>query len=146
MKKLLILITFMFIAPNFADAHPGRTAGDGCHYCRTNCGKWGVPWGVRHCHTGVESLIQKVTHHQFYGQKAYYVRKILAHQGYKDRNTDTQLIVYSHKNSGFVQEIFCHFAPEEEKNLKKMTKVYVGDYSSSAINRQYMCNIAEMKK
>jgi len=33
-------------------AHPGNTAADGCHYCRTNCDKWGVPWNVRHCHGG----------------------------------------------------------------------------------------------
>lgn len=33
-------------------SHPGRTASDGCHYCRTNCGKWGVPWNARHCHGG----------------------------------------------------------------------------------------------
>lgn len=31
-------------------AHPGRTAADGCHYCRTNCDKWGEAWNVRHCH------------------------------------------------------------------------------------------------
>lgn len=33
-----------------ANAHPGNTAADGCHYCRTNCDKWGVPWNERHCH------------------------------------------------------------------------------------------------
>lgn len=33
-------------------AHPGRTAADGCHYCRTNCDKWGVAWNERHCHGG----------------------------------------------------------------------------------------------
>ena len=33
-------------------AHPGRTASDGCHYCRTNCDYWGVPWNTRHCHNG----------------------------------------------------------------------------------------------
>ena len=33
-----------------AQAHPGRTAGDGCHYCRTNCSQWGVAHGQRHCH------------------------------------------------------------------------------------------------
>ena len=33
-----------------ASAHPGRTAADGCHYCRTNCDSWGVPWNERHCH------------------------------------------------------------------------------------------------
>ena len=31
-------------------AHPGRTAADGCHYCRTNCDKWGEVAGARHCH------------------------------------------------------------------------------------------------
>ncbi len=31
-------------------SHPGRTAADGCHYCRTRCDYWGVPWNQRHCH------------------------------------------------------------------------------------------------
>lgn len=42
----------MAIFPSFSFAHPGRTASDGCHYCRTNCDKWGVPWNERHCHGG----------------------------------------------------------------------------------------------
>lgn len=33
-------------------AHPGRTANDGCHYCRTNCEKWNVEKDRRHCHNG----------------------------------------------------------------------------------------------
>ena len=33
-----------------AAAHPGRTAADGCHYCRTNCEQWGVEPNKRHCH------------------------------------------------------------------------------------------------
>jgi len=58
-KKLSILTTIVLAnvltlavrtSPVFA--HPGRTAADGCHYCRTNCDKWGVPWNVRHCHGG----------------------------------------------------------------------------------------------
>ena len=32
--------------------HPGNTAADGCHYCRTNCAKWGEVEGARHCHGG----------------------------------------------------------------------------------------------
>lgn len=46
-------------------AHPGNTASDGCHYCRTNCDKWGVAWNERHCHnkksstTYENSLISK---------------------------------------------------------------------------------------
>jgi len=35
-----------------ASAHPGRTAADGCHYCRTNCDSWWEEWNVRHCHGG----------------------------------------------------------------------------------------------
>ena len=31
-------------------AHPGGLAGDGCHYCRTNCSSWGYTYGARHCH------------------------------------------------------------------------------------------------
>ena len=31
-------------------AHPGGLAGDGCHYCRTNCARWGYTAGTRHCH------------------------------------------------------------------------------------------------
>jgi hypothetical protein len=33
-------------------AHPGNTASDGSHYCRTNCDYWGVPWNERHFHGG----------------------------------------------------------------------------------------------
>ncbi|MFC1700745.1 hypothetical protein ACFLZ0_01230 [Patescibacteria group bacterium] len=52
-KNYLILITILgmsFILTFSAFAHPGRTASDGCHYCRTNCDSWGVPWNERHCH------------------------------------------------------------------------------------------------
>jgi hypothetical protein len=48
---LVIAATFLLAAP-MAEAHPGNTAGDGCHYCRTNCDTWGVPWNERHCHGG----------------------------------------------------------------------------------------------
>ena len=33
-------------------AHPGNTAADGCHYCWTNCDRYGVVYGERHCHGG----------------------------------------------------------------------------------------------
>ena len=52
MKKLLTLI--LLIVTQASLAHPGRTASDGCHYCRTNCGSWGVPWNERHCHGRVK--------------------------------------------------------------------------------------------
>jgi len=45
-----LITTLTFVLSNAAFAHPGRTASDGCHYCRTNCSSWGVPYGARHCH------------------------------------------------------------------------------------------------
>jgi micrococcal nuclease len=54
-KILLVIALFLLSALSFFElalAHPGRTASDGCHYCRTNCDKWSVPWNQRHCHNG----------------------------------------------------------------------------------------------
>lgn len=51
--RLLILMALLLLcAPAAALGHPGRTAADGCHYCRTHCDSWGVPWNERHCHGG----------------------------------------------------------------------------------------------
>ncbi len=58
--KTLLISAFVFLtitSPVFA--HPGNTASDGCHYCRTNCDKWGVAWNERHCHGGTESAPAK---------------------------------------------------------------------------------------
>lgn len=54
MRKVfsLLLLTFLFIFSSSVFAHPGRTAADGCHYCRTRCDYWRVPWNQRHCHGG----------------------------------------------------------------------------------------------
>ncbi len=51
MKKILFFTIFgLVLSANNVLAHPGNTASDGCHYCRTNCDKWGVAWNERHCH------------------------------------------------------------------------------------------------
>lgn len=51
MRRLILGTTIaILLSPSIAYTHPGKTASDGCHYCRTNCDKWGVPWNVRHCH------------------------------------------------------------------------------------------------
>ena len=55
MKKFLIIALMSFIIGLPVWAHPGSTASDGCHYCRTNCDKWGVAWNQRHCHGGSTS-------------------------------------------------------------------------------------------
>src|SRR5688500_11169783 len=47
----LIVVLGMSIATPLL-AHPGNTASDGCHYCRTNCDKCGEEYGERHCHGG----------------------------------------------------------------------------------------------
>lgn len=61
MKSIVaIIITFIiFTAPGTVSSHPGNTAADGCHYCRTNCDKWGVPWNERHCHNSRSVPISK---------------------------------------------------------------------------------------
>ena len=40
----IALVVLAFTSPNEANAHPGRTAADGCHNDRKN--------GGRHCHNG----------------------------------------------------------------------------------------------
>ena len=48
MAALLALLTVLLasvLTPSSSAAHPG-----GCHYCRTNCDKWGEVAGERHCH------------------------------------------------------------------------------------------------
>ena len=52
MLLLVISSLSLFIFSKDILAHPGNTASDGCHYCRTRCSYWGVPWNQRHCHGG----------------------------------------------------------------------------------------------
>jgi len=51
----LIFSSLYFLFPETSLAHPGRTASDGCHYCRTRCDYWGEVWNARHCHGGRSS-------------------------------------------------------------------------------------------
>ena len=45
-----LLAVFLALLAMDAAAHPGGTAADGCHYCRTNCDRWNVKADARHCH------------------------------------------------------------------------------------------------
>ena len=45
-----VLALFVTLSASTAWVHPGGIAADGCHYCRTNCAKWGEVAGDRHCH------------------------------------------------------------------------------------------------
>lgn len=51
MKKIITLIIILFVFSTASvSAHPGKTDGDGCHTCWTNCEKWGLEYGEYHCH------------------------------------------------------------------------------------------------
>jgi hypothetical protein len=70
-SKLIGLIIVLLPLSALTEAHPGGTASDGCHYCRTNCESWGEIKGARHCHNGYqkaesqpEKLIGEVDVHQ----------------------------------------------------------------------------------
>lgn len=55
MKKTLLIIfisVVILIMPTTVLAHPGGLDSSGCHYCRTNCGKWGLDTNEYHCHSG----------------------------------------------------------------------------------------------
>ena len=52
--RRLLAVLLVLLALDAA-AHPGRTAADGCHYCRTNCDRWNVEADERHCHGGGSS-------------------------------------------------------------------------------------------
>jgi hypothetical protein len=62
MKKALVIaaiqVFFSIQTSTEVFAHPGGTAADGCHYCRTNCAKWGEVEGARHCHNGGSEAVE----------------------------------------------------------------------------------------
>ena len=50
--RIFAAVIIALLGAPIVSAHPGNTAADGCHYCKTNCDKYGVPWNERHCHNG----------------------------------------------------------------------------------------------
>ena len=60
-KLIQFFLILTTLASAVVSAHPGRTASDGCHYCRTNCDQWGVPWNVRHCHGTSHSSFRNIS-------------------------------------------------------------------------------------
>lgn len=50
--SILAFSLVILLSAESALAHPGGTASDGCHYCRTHCSSWGEVAGQRHCHGG----------------------------------------------------------------------------------------------
>lgn len=51
-RAILLFLLLFFLFTSVTYAHPGNTASDGCHYCRTRCDYWGEAWNERHCHGG----------------------------------------------------------------------------------------------
>lgn len=53
-RSLLFLVTlilvFIPLTTNVANAHPGKTDANGGHTCWTNCAKWGLKAGQYHYH------------------------------------------------------------------------------------------------
>ena len=47
---LVLALAGSVLVFSVAGAHPGKVAGDGCHFCRTGCDAYGVKTDMRHCH------------------------------------------------------------------------------------------------
>lgn len=57
-KKISVFVFIVLMSITYMNkiyAHPGRTDSNGCHYCRTNCAKWGLSNNEYHCHNGSSS-------------------------------------------------------------------------------------------
>jgi hypothetical protein len=61
LKIILVSLALMILTlPSLALASPGGTDALGCHVCRTNCAKYGLETGERHCHDKIAPQQQKV--------------------------------------------------------------------------------------
>lgn len=49
--KFILIIIVCLLFPLNVFAHPGGLDSKGCHYCRTNCAKWGLEQNEYHCHS-----------------------------------------------------------------------------------------------
>ena len=49
-----VLVLTLLCTFTSAPGHAGKTAADGCHYCRANCADLGVLPDRRHCHPNLE--------------------------------------------------------------------------------------------
>jgi hypothetical protein len=57
---LLIFIAISLVITHSGYSHPGRTDGNGCHTCKTNCEeKYGIPYGYYHRHSPVRACFEE---------------------------------------------------------------------------------------
>ena len=61
MERLMLSLFMVLLFPPLIFAHPGRTDSNGCHVCRSNCAKWDVEKGVKHCHQKNDISPQTIT-------------------------------------------------------------------------------------
>ncbi len=93
-------------------AHPGRTAGDGCHYCRTNCGSWGgTAYNQRHCHQskGVPQPYEPIRSHRDGTYEVW--------EAYKKPKPNSQY--FGNTNSKFTRTLSVGSVGEDVRRLQK---------------------------
>lgn len=62
MKKLIMFLALVSLAPQAVLAHPGGLDAIDCHTCRTNCEeKYEIPSGWYHCHAGGDKNVYTPT-------------------------------------------------------------------------------------
>ena len=58
---LAVVLVFGLVNVPPVRAHLGGTDGNGCHRCRTNCARYGIPNGYYHRHSPVRPCFQAAT-------------------------------------------------------------------------------------
>ena len=76
MIKILLTISLMLMH-TVSFSHPGKLAKDGCHYCRSQCEKYGLKANTRHDKNGVTCPDSTHGKTEFAGKK--YNRKYFKH-------------------------------------------------------------------
>lgn len=122
-KIIIIILIVTLYSPIIATAHPGRTAGDGCHYCRTNCSSWGVAWDQRHCHGGSKIPSPK---------PAYSTTASCPTNAEYDNETDECVCVTSYALS--LNKQYCIKIPENAHSVTSSTDVWLCDSGYEEIN------------
>ena len=131
MKIILIIVLAFYLSTQITFAHPGRTASDGCHYCRTRCDYWGVPSNQRHCHGGSSAPSYKTTSQpkiptcppNSYYSSVY--KKCTCHYGYSsslNKKSCVKIPVNAHAVNSATDVWLCDEGYEEISNMCKLVE------------------------
>jgi hypothetical protein len=118
---ILTVLTIMLTLSNTVYAHPGNTAADGCHYCRTNCAKWGEVSGARHCHGGYTAPSAPVYTTPSCPQNSYY-------------STTEKSCVCNTGYTPSIEKSYCVKVPANAHAVESATDVWECDYGYEEIN------------